>query len=113
LSHTLLTSIRRREREFAILKTLGFVRRQVAGVVAWQATTFAASAALIGVPIGIAVGRWTWHALAGQAGVDPSVAYPLIIPVMVPAAVVFANLLALVPARLATRTRVAQVLRSE
>jgi ABC-type lipoprotein release transport system permease subunit len=113
LSHTLLTSIRRRRRDFAILKTLGFVRSQVAGVVAWQATTLAAWAALVGVPVGLAVGRWTWRSLASQVGVDPSVAYPLIIAVIVPAAVVFANLLALVPARLAAHTQVAQVLRSE
>jgi ABC-type lipoprotein release transport system permease subunit len=113
LSHTLLTSIRRRRREFAILKTVGFVRRQVAGVVAWQATTFAAWATLVGVPVGIAVGRWTWRALADQVGVDPSIAYPLIIPAIVPAAVVFANVLALGPAHLAVHTPVARVLRSE
>ena len=113
LGHTLLTSIRRRRRDFAILKALGFVHRQIAGVVAWQATTLAVCAALIGIPLGMVLGRWTWRSIADQAGVDSSVVYPLTIALILPAAVVLANLLALIPARLAAHTEVAQALRSE
>jgi ABC-type lipoprotein release transport system permease subunit len=113
LGHTLLTSIRRRRRDFAILKALGFVRGQVAGVVAWQASTLAVWAALVGLPLGMTLGRWTWRSIADQAGVHPSVVYPLSIALVLPAAVVLAILLALIPARLAARTQVAQALRSE
>src|SRR5207244_93667 len=35
--HVLVTSIRRRRRDVAVLKTLGFSRRQVAATIAWQA----------------------------------------------------------------------------
>ena len=58
LLHTLISSIRRRRRDLAILKVLGFERKQVRQVVAWQATTIVAIAVLIGVPLGIAAGRW-------------------------------------------------------
>jgi ABC-type lipoprotein release transport system permease subunit len=113
LGHTLLTSIRRRRRDFAILKALGFAQGQLAGVVAWQASTLAVCAGLIGVPLGMVLGRWTWRSVADQAGVHPSVVYPLSIALVLPAAVVLAILLALIPARLAARTQVAQALRSE
>ena len=35
---TLVASVRRRRRELALLKTLGFTHRQLAAVVAWQST---------------------------------------------------------------------------
>src|SRR5207245_10821833 len=57
LAHTLLTAIRRRQRDLAILKTLGFVRRQVAGTIVGQATTLAVGALAIGLPQGVATGR--------------------------------------------------------
>lgn len=41
VAHALVTSVRRRRRDLAVLKTLGFVRGQVSQTVAWQATTFA------------------------------------------------------------------------
>jgi hypothetical protein len=40
LGHTLITAIRRRRRDLAILKMIGFVPRQVRTAVSWQATTF-------------------------------------------------------------------------
>jgi hypothetical protein len=58
VTHALVTSVRRRRRDLAILKTLGFERIQVSQTVAWQATTFALLATLVGVPLGIAGGRW-------------------------------------------------------
>ena len=42
LAHTLVTAIRRRRRHLAVLKTIGFDRRQVLATVTWQALTFAA-----------------------------------------------------------------------
>src|SRR5205823_9586917 len=60
LAHTLVSSVRRRRRDLAVLKTLGFVRGQVSLAVVWQATTLSAIALLIGVPLGTAGGRWAW-----------------------------------------------------
>src|SRR5205807_2324127 len=42
MTHALVSSIRRRRRDMAILKTLGFRRGQFRAAVAWQATTLAA-----------------------------------------------------------------------
>jgi hypothetical protein len=55
LTHLLVTSVRRRRRDLAILKTLGFTRGQVSATVAWQATTLAVVALLVGMPLGVAL----------------------------------------------------------
>src|SRR5439155_13144998 len=56
LAQTLVTSVRRRRRDLAVMKTLGFVQRQVRGTVAWQATTLAVVSLVLGLPIGLALG---------------------------------------------------------
>ena len=40
------------------MKTIGFIRWQVRYAVAWQATAIAGIALLIGLPAGVAGGRW-------------------------------------------------------
>ena len=114
LMHTLVSSIRRRRRDLAILKTLGFLRGQVSAAVAWQATTLVVLALLIGLPLGIAAGRWGWNLFANQLGVvpEPQVSFlPLVLAI--PATVLLANLIALIPGRAASRVQPAIVLRSE
>jgi putative ABC transport system permease protein len=114
LAHTLITSIRRRRRDLAILKTLGFAPGQLAGAVAWQATTLAAFALMIGLPTGVAVGRWTWRLFATQLGVLPAPVVPVVaLLVAIPASLALANLIAVIPGRGAARTHAALVLRSE
>ena len=114
LVHVLITSVRKRRRDLAILKTLGFVRRQVWNAIAWQATTLTLVALALGIPIGIVIGRWVWTAFAGSIGVVPAPAVGLtIILVMIPAALIAANLIAAFPARAAARTKPALVLREE
>jgi FtsX-like permease family len=114
LAHMLVSSTARRRRDLAILKSLGFTRRQVRHAVAWQATTIAAIALLIGLPTGIAAGQWAWRVFATQLGVLPEPAVPLTtILIAIPAALVLANLIAAPPARAAARTKSAAVLRTE
>jgi FtsX-like permease family len=114
LAHTLASSTRRRRHDLAILKSLGFLRRQVRHAVGWQATTIAATALLIGLPTGIAGGRWAWRLFAAQLGVLPEPAIPLTaILIAIPAALALANLIAAAPARAAARTRPATILRTE
>src|SRR5580698_2658366 len=60
LGLTLVASVRRRRRDFATLKTLGFTKGQLAAAVAWQSTVVAAVGLVVGVPVGIAAGRWLW-----------------------------------------------------
>jgi len=114
LGHTLVTSIRYRRRDLAVLKTLGFLRRQVRATVAWQATGIAVVAVLVGIPLGVAAGRWSW-VLVNQGLHSPAgpVTPPLPMLLAVPAAVLAANLVAAVPASVAARTRPALVLRAE
>jgi len=114
LAHTLITATRRRRRELAMLKTLGFVRAQISGAIAWQATTLIAIALFIGLPVGIAVGRWSWGRFADQLGVLSVPVVPwLAILIAVPAALLIGNIIAALPGRSAARTHAALVLRNE
>ena len=114
LAHAVLTSVQRRRRDLAILKTLGFVRGQVALTVAWQTSTIALIAAVIGAPLGAAAGRWAWTLVAGQQGFVSDAVVPVVaLVLMVPAALLLANLVAAIPGRFAARTSPALVLRAE
>ena len=114
LAHLLLSAVRRRRRDLAILKTLGFVRRQVATTVAWQATTVVVVSLVVAVPVGVALGRWTWTLLADDLGVvgRPQVPW-LTLTTVVGGALLLANVIALVPGQIAARTHPATDLRSE
>ena len=114
LVHILLTAVRRRARDLAILRTLGFVGSQVRATVAWQATTLVSIALLIGIPLGIGAGRWSWTTFTNQLGYVPEPAVRLVpILLTVPAALLLGNLIAALPARAAARTKPAEVFRTE
>jgi hypothetical protein len=114
LGLTLATSVRRRRRDLALLKTLGFTRRQLAATVAWQATVAAFVGIVVGVPLGIALGRWLWILFAGQIAAVPHPTVPVTSLILVAVgALVLANLVAALPGRSAARTPTAQVLRSD
>ena len=114
LGHLLISSVRHRRRDLAVLKALGFLRRQVSLTVVWQASTLVALALAVGVPVGIAAGRWLWLAVATQLGVLPEPVLPAVLLALVAAATVLvANLVAAGPAWMAARTHPATVLRAE
>ena len=114
LAHLLVTSIRRRRRDLAVLKTMGFVRGQVSAAVAWQATTLVVLALVVGLPLGVAGGRWIWQVFATRIGVAPDPRVPLpTLALFIPVAVVVANLLAAGPGWVAGRLKPAPVLRTE
>ena len=114
VGNALIVSIRRRRRDLAILKTVGFVRRQVVGVVAWQATSIGLAALVIGLPVGVAAGRWAWNTVATEIGSESPPVLPLLaLAVLVPAVLVVVNLIAGVPARSASRVAPAQAMRAE
>jgi hypothetical protein len=114
VAHALVTSVRRRRRDLALLKTLGFTRRQVSAAVVWQATTVGAIAVLVGVPIGVLLGRWAWTKLADDLGtVAVAIVPTLAVLVAIPVVLLLMNLVAFGPGRVASRLRPAAVLRSE
>jgi ABC-type antimicrobial peptide transport system permease subunit len=114
VAHALVTTVRRRRHELAVLRSLGFTRRQTRLAIAWQATLIAAAGVIVGVPSGIVAGRLVWRWLADSFPVVyvPPLAV-LAMVLVVPAAILLANLLAAVPARSAARIRPAEALRTE
>ena len=114
LALTLAASVRRRRRDLAMLKVLGFTQRQLAATVAWQATVAGITGAIVGLPLGAVIGRqlWTLFAHNLNAVADPTVPALWLLAVAL-GALVFANLVAALPGRRAARTPTALVLRAE
>ncbi len=115
LLHLLVVSVVRRRREMGLLKALGFVNLQVGATVLWQATTVALVGIIVGVPLGIVVGRVVWNAFATNLGAVPVAAVPgLAIAVLALGVLVVANALAVIPAVTSARRRsVGQLLRTQ
>ena len=114
LAHALVSAMRRRRRDLAILKTLGFVKAQVRATVAWQASALVVVALAVGIPLGVVAGRAGWRLFADALGVVPVPVVPLLAVLLaVPVLLVLGNVVAAFPARAAARTQPALVLRSE
>ena len=114
LALTLVTSVRRRRRDLALLKTLGFTRRQLASVVTWQSMIAVSIGVIVGVPSGIVVGRALWDLFAREIHAVPEPTVPAVtIAAIAIGALVLANLVAAIPGRQAARTQTAVLLRSE
>ena len=114
LGQLAVISGRRRRHDFAVLKALGLLRRQVSEITAWQASTLAGVALLAGLPLGVAAGRWAWQLFGAGLGIpaNPVVPVPLVL-LMVPAVILIANVVAWWPGWSAARISPAQVLRTE
>jgi hypothetical protein len=114
LAHVLLSGVRRRRRDFAVLKALGLRRSQLLRLVAWQASALAAAPVLAGLPLGLLVGRWAWLVFANSAGVGSAADVPAVLVLLIiPVTLILANLIAAGPGWTAARVRPALVLRSE
>jgi ABC-type lipoprotein release transport system permease subunit len=114
LGLTLLASVRRRRRELAVLKILGFTSSQLRAVVAWQSNVAVAIGAVVGIPVGITIGRTLWDLFAQETNAVPSPAVPVVSIVLIAlGALVLANVVAAIPGRIAARTPAALVLRTE
>jgi hypothetical protein len=114
LGLTLLASVRRRRRDLALLKTLGFTSRQLGLAVASQATVAVAIGAVVGIPLGIVIGRLLWDLFARGISAVPSPSVPLGALVLIAlGSLVLANVVAALPGRIAARTPTAFLLRSD
>jgi hypothetical protein len=114
LGLTLVASVRRRRRDLALLKTLGFTKRQLAGAIACQSSTAVGIGAAVGVPLGILLGRFLWDLFAREIGAVPQPTVPTIsVALIVLGGLILANVVAAIPGRVAARTPTALLLRAE
>jgi hypothetical protein len=114
LGLTLTASVHRRRRDLAMLRALGFTGRQLRSVVACQASVNGLVGVVVGVPLGIVLGRWLWTLFARYIDAVPEPTVP-VLSIVIVALVTMAlvNVVAALPARSAARTSTAQVLRGE
>lgn len=114
LALTVGVSARRRRRDLAVMKALGFTRRQLAATVAWQATVSMGAAVVIGSGLGVVLGRSLWRLFAQQLDVVPTPSVPvLLIAAIGSALIIAANGVAAPVAWVAGRVPASTVLRAE
>jgi predicted lysophospholipase L1 biosynthesis ABC-type transport system permease subunit len=114
LGHALATSARRRARETATLRALGFTRRASAAVLMVQAATIVLVALLVGVPLGLLLGDRIWTVIADGANVVVlTVAPVLAVGLFVGAVAVLAAVATASPVWRTMRARPGEALRAE
>ena len=114
LVHGLITVVRRRRHELAILKAMGFTGNQVLISTGWEATAISAVALLVGVPLGVLAGRLGWRLTARSLGVTTGLRLPWVgLVIVVVATILVVNLAATGPGLQARRVRAADALRTE
>ena len=114
IAHLLITSVRRRRRDFAILRALGFTCGQIRGTAAWQAGTLTGIALAIGIPAGVVCGRVAWRLFARHLGILPVLNIPFQhFAVVILAAMGLAVAISALPGRSAAHAQPAELLRSE
>jgi ABC-type antimicrobial peptide transport system permease subunit len=114
IANALVVAVRRRGRDLAVLRAIGFTRRQTGASVIVMALAIVILGALVGVPVGVAVGSTLWRATAGGAFVlpDAHVRLPhVVVPVV--GAMLVALVAAAVPAARAAARRASDGLRAE
>ena len=114
LAQVLVSSVRRRHRDLAILKSLGLVRSQILLIVGWEATALAAAALLAGLPLGLLAGRWSWVLFASWLGVPGATVIPVpLVLLAVPVTWLLAMIIAVAPGWSAAQVAPAALLRAE
>lgn len=114
LINALVVLVRRRRRDLALLRTVGFTKGQTAVSVLAMAVTIVAIGLVVGVPVGVAVGSTLWRLTADGAFVttDPLILWWAVAGVATMAVTVGLTA-ALLPARQAAASAPAELLRAE
>jgi hypothetical protein len=113
LAYTLTAGARTRNHELAVLRALGMTAGRAGRVLATQGALLALAMLLIGVPLGLALGAFSWRAVARQLGVVDRPTFVAAIALLVPGALVVGVVAAVGPARRARRADVARALHVE
>ena len=114
LVHALVTSTRRRRPLFAVWRSVGFTPGQVRRSVLWQGILVTGAGLLIGLPVGLVVGRLAFARVIDDLGVIDTPSTPTLLLVLtVPVALGLALVVAALPAWSAARGPAARFLRTE
>jgi hypothetical protein len=114
IGYAVTAAVIRRRRDLAVLQALGLTRLQTRLTVATQATVLGLAGLLFGIPLGVVLGRFIWHDVAGIAPLayrPPLAVWALVL--IAPAALLVVNVVAIWPQWRAIRTRAGQILRTE
>jgi hypothetical protein len=114
LGSVLLSSARRRSHDFAVLRALGMTRGNIRMVLNSQGTAIGLFGLVVGIPLGLAVGRWGWRAIADRVPLSDIPPLALVAALLlIPVTLIVANVLALWPGRVTLSHLPADELRAE
>lgn len=74
----MVLTVRRRRREIAVLRSLGFVRSQVGAAIVTQSLTVAVVALVAGIPGGLLAGRTVYQLVGSNVGFLVRPTYPVV-----------------------------------
>ena len=112
--HSSLVTGGRRARELAVIRALGLTPGEAAAAVRWQGLATASAGLVVGLAVGVLVGRVVWWNLADNVGVVVAVRLPVWVPLLAVAWVVVVAFAATAwPSARARRAHPAELLRSE
>jgi ABC-type lipoprotein release transport system permease subunit len=101
---SLSASVRRRSATYAILSSIGFARGDLRSTVRWHTNVVTTLALVVGLPIGVALGRVAWTAFADDLGAAGGPRVPLLVLLAAAAGLLLlANAIGEWPARAAAR----------
>jgi hypothetical protein len=76
LTHVLVSTMRRRSGDLAILRALGCSPRNLVATMRWQSLVLTSASILIGIPLGLVANSVAWAAFSRQLGIAPGTVTP-------------------------------------
>jgi ABC-type lipoprotein release transport system permease subunit len=114
MTSMLIVTVRRQRRDLAVLRAVGIASGGVRRIVSVQSLVVSAMGLIVGVPLGIVIGRVAWMSVARGLGVVVHTSVPVLWLLAIVVAVIAVDLVSsLLPARSAARLHPAETLRSE
>jgi predicted lysophospholipase L1 biosynthesis ABC-type transport system permease subunit len=114
VAHVLLVSVAGHRRDIAVLRAIGFTRPQSWTSVTVHGTVVALAACVVGIPLGVLIGRAAWERIASSLVVVARPMAPLVLLTLVTALLLVTAIVAsIVPAARAVRLKPAAVLRAD